>query len=295
MAWSVVDTGESHPSAVPSDPGSCTPLAPDCLRVDELPAAVPPGIPGPWGEPPWVEEVKPLHRSGAVVHAVGAALNVLVTGRELALLTKNVKAVRGSWLSVIGGLTLGTFVADFVSGLLHWGFDTWFDDGVRPLTRMVYIVREHHLRPARIFRYRLRDEAGLLSWFGIGVAAPLYGAAHLRHEPATKQRLGLAAAGVTVATQVTLMLEFHKWGHRARRGRAVRLLQGAHLLLSPETHLRHHAGDHDSNYCLITGIADQTLGRIGMFRALEKLVTALTGAEPRRDDVKWAMRYGRPR
>jgi hypothetical protein len=31
-----------------------------------------------------------------------------------------------------------------------------------------------------------------------------------------------------------------------------------------------------------------------VFRALEHVVTGLTGARPREDDVQWALRYGRP-
>ena len=59
--------------------------------------------------------------------------------------------------------------------------------------------------------------------------------------------------------------------------------------------MRHHSGRHDENYSLITGIADRTLGRLGAFRALERCITAMTGAVPRASDRDWAMRYGRPR
>ncbi|HEV3071825.1 MAG TPA: fatty acid desaturase CarF family protein [Solirubrobacteraceae bacterium] len=253
-----------------------------------------PKIPGPWGEPPPVEEIMALGPSGVAIHAAGGILNVLVTGRAVVFLVRNANDVRRSWLLPLAGVAVGTFAADFVSGLLHWAFDTWFDESVEPMRRMVYLVREHHMRPARIFRYRLRDEAGLLSWFGVGLAAPLYRAARAGEKPVSPARYALAVTGVTLAAEVALMLEFHKWGHRVRRGRAPRLLQRAHVLLSPEIHLQHHSGNHDQNYCLITGIADQTLGRMGVFRTLERLVTALTNAEPRRDDHEWARRYGRP-
>jgi ubiquitin-conjugating enzyme E2 variant len=89
------------------------------------------------------------------------------------------------------------------------------------------------------------------------------------------------------------MLEFHKCGHRVRGVRAVRALQRLHLLLSPEHHLRHHSGRHDRNYCLITGIADRTLGRLGAFRGLERLISAASGAVPRQNDEVWLRRYGR--
>lgn len=181
-----------------------------------------------------------------------------------------------------------------MSGLLHWSFDTWFDEGAEPLRRMVYLVREHHMRPARIFRYRLRDEAGILSWFAFALSAPRFARVIRRPGPVTPARYGVALGGLIMATEIVVALEFHKYGHRLRRGSVARALQKGGLLLSPELHGTHHSGDHDRQYCLITGIADLTLGRLGLFRGLERVITAVTGAQPRRDDVQWCLRYGRP-
>jgi hypothetical protein len=251
-----------------------------------------PRIPGPWGEPPPIEEIQPLTQAGAAMHAGGAALNLAASAYAAAFLVRHRRALAERWPLGVAGVAGGTFAADFVSGLLHWTFDTWFDENAGPLRRMVYLVREHHLRPARIFRYRLRDEAGLLSWFALGLAGPVYARA-AASEPSPARYASVAGA-LTMATEIVLMLEFHKFGHRVRRGRLVRALQRAGLLLSPDQHLKHHAANHDSSYCLITGIADRTLGRLGVFRALEHVVTGLTGARPREDDVQWALRYGRP-
>lgn len=192
------------------------------------------------------------------------------------------------------GLALGTFGADFVSGLLHWAFDTWFDETIEPLRRMVYMVREHHMRPARVLRYRLRDEAGILSWFAVALAGPIYISSHRAPDPPTGGEYGRVLAAFTMANELVLMLEFHKWGHRARRGRLPRVLQRCRLLLSPDVHLVHHSGNHDQNYCLITGVADRTISRLGAFRGLEWAVTACTRVAPRTNDREWALRYGRP-
>lgn len=254
-----------------------------------------PRIPGPSGEPPSVDDVKALTRAGRRVHAAGAVLNFAATGAAVAFLLRNRRVAGDNWLLPVAGAAVGTYAADLASGILHWTFDTWFDDSVEPVKRMVYIVREHHMRPARIFRYRVRDEAGLLSWFGLGIATPFYYFAQSGRAGVSPVRYASAVAGVTVATQVTFMLEWHKWGHRARRGRLPRLLQRSYVLLSPEFHLRHHSGNHDENYCLINGLADRTLGRMGLFRVLEQTITRLVGARPRRNDREWALRYGRPR
>ena len=67
-------------------------------------------------------------------------------------------------LAVAVAVLLGLYFGDFFSGLLHWTFDTWFSEHTRGLTRMVLIVREHHVHPQHIFRYGLKDEVGILSF-----------------------------------------------------------------------------------------------------------------------------------
>jgi hypothetical protein len=265
-------------------------------RAEEgLASDVLPRIPGPWGEPPDLTVIAPLARTGAIGHAIGGLLNAGAIALAAVFLVRHADVLGGGWPLALLAVLVATFVADFASGLLHWAFDTWFDEGIAPLRRMVMLVREHHMRPARIFRYRLRDEAGLLSWFGLILGAPPLALAVLPEGDPGALRYALAVGAVTVSLEIVFMLEFHKCGHRMRRPRAIRALQRMRLLLSPDDHMRHHSGRHDENYCLITGIADRTLGRLGAFRALERSITTLTGAVPRENDRRWAMRYGRPR
>lgn len=259
----------------------------------DLPASLP-KIPGPWGEPPASEDFKPMTTAGLAVHAVGAALNASSSVVAVTFLVRHRGAARGSWGRSLAGAAAGTYAADLVTGLLHWSFDTWFDEDVEPLRRMVYLVREHHMRPARIFRYRLRDEAGILSWFAFALSAPVYAGAMRSRGAVTPARYAIVLGTLVMATEIVTALEFHKYGHRVRRGRVPRMLQRTGLLLSPELHLTHHSGSHDEQYCLITGVADLTLGRLGLFRGLERVITAVTGVEPRRDDIEWSLRYGRP-
>ena len=158
---------------------------------------------------------------------------------------------------------------------------------------MVLLVREHHVHPERIFNYSFWQDVGILSWFALLVSAPLFAAAMLPAAPPTPLSYSLAAAGVAISFEIVFMLQFHQCGHRAARGSLARTLQRLHLLLTPRHHLRHHSGGHDCNYCLINGVADRTVGRLGIFRWLERLISALTGAVPRESDRLWLRRYGR--
>lgn len=235
----------------------------------------------------------PFRTKDVAIHLSGGLLNGVACLLALTFLVSNGGMLLTGFGWVLLAIAVATFVADFVSGMLHWAFDTWFDENTTSVRRMVIMVREHHIYPQRIFRYGLKQEAGMLSWFALPLAVPLFGLAVLPDGPPTVERYALAAAGVIFTLEISFMLEFHKVGHRFQRGPVIRALQRLHLLLSPEHHMRHHAREHDTNYCLINGVADLTLGRLRVFRGLEHVVAMLTGKQPRSNDREWRRRYGR--
>jgi ubiquitin-conjugating enzyme E2 variant len=237
-------------------------------------------------------DIEPFTSSDDLFQLAGGALNAAVTLPAcLALVSV---AGSGSGLLLAAGLAAGTFAADLVSGVLHWAFDTYFSDRNTLIKRTVLIVREHHVFPERIFRYGLWREAGTVSWFAAIGAAPVHAIAWAAPAIPSGLRFALIVAALTFALELTFMLQFHKAGHRPRRGRTIRALQRMRLLLAPEHHLTHHAGRHDVNYCLINGIADDTLGRVGFFRFLEVAIQAATGAIAREHDRELLAWYGRP-
>jgi TMEM189-like protein len=216
---------------------------------------------------------------------LGGFLNLLVLSWAVARLAGQLSA---AWQpALLAGCLIAfgvaTFAADLTSGLLHWAFDTWFSTTKGAFRRMVSIVREHHVKPDEIFSFRFATDSGMLSWFGGSGAFVLLMASRLVGDrPVLVVSLCLAA--VVYSLDVALMFEYHKWGHRRRRGRMARAAQRCGLLLSPDHHLRHHRGAHDSHYCLINGLADRTLGEWGLFRGLERLISAVTGVQPRAED-----------
>jgi hypothetical protein len=237
----------------------------------------------------------PFTRREIVMNLFATLANFAVVGAGLAFAVLNADVYgRGqNWVWLPAGLFVAVYLADLGSGILHWMFDTWFSEHDRKVRRMVIMVREHHIYPQRIFRYGLRHELGVLSWFGLFTSGPLIAAAILWDGPATAARCTAAAAAALFSLGISFSLQLHKIGHRFHPGPVLRVLQRTGIVLSPQHHMRHHALEHDSNYCLVNGMADKTLGRVGFFRLLERLTSRFTGARPRQNDREWRRRYGR--
>ena len=238
-------------------------------------------------------QLPPYQRGEIATHVVGGLLNASGCAFALQALLKDRSALRHRWPSTVVSVAIGMYSADVMSGLLHWAFDTWFDETNVTFQRMIRIVREHHIYPQKVFNYRVHEEVGLMSWFGLLGLGPACLAYIARTKSERTVESSALAGGLGYSLLVTFSLEFHKQGHRFQRGRLIHALQAAHVVLSPKQHMKHHALEHDTHYCFVNGIGDLTLGKLGFFRFLESGMTALTGMKPRENDRQWRRRFGR--
>ncbi len=237
-------------------------------------------------------QVTPYSTNDLLFHVTGGILNLMTQLAATWWLASYWLTIRVSVLGLAVSFLVAMFTADFVSGLLHWAFDTWWSETTPILGRMVIMVREHHVYPGRIFKFGVFHDAGTLSWITLCLTLPVYGYVFRVKAPTAAQGY-LVFVAIVSTLFIVFMLEFHKAGHTPCAPKWVKILQKSGLVLSTRHHLPHHHGLHDRNYCLINGHVDRTLGALGMWRCFEWLVTQTTGAIPARDDHRWMRRYGR--
>lgn len=187
---------------------------------------------------------------------------------------------RSAWL-VLAMLALGYIAADFVSGLVHWAFDTW-GATTTPVLGPAFIVpfRVHHSDPEDITRHGFVATNGHNCFASLPV---LVGSFWLP--------VGTAFGDAALAFVTSLCFgvfctnQFHKWAHQKQVGAVVGWLQRRGIILNPDHHQIHHTAPFEHHYCITTGWLNRPLRAIGFFRGMERLVHATTRAVPRRDDL----------
>jgi len=188
-------------------------------------------------------------------------------------------AFAGAWLPLLGGALAGVLVADFATGIVHWGCDSWGD------------ARTPWVGPGLIasFRAHHRDPSAMLDhdWIEVNgeVATAAAAAFALMTLPISQAWLSehafAAAFGWAGVSCGALANQLHQWAHLPRPPLAVRGLQRAGLILSRKRHGAHHRAPNTNAYCISTGWSNALLDAIRFWRGLERSITWLTGAEPR--------------
>lgn len=183
----------------------------------------------------------------------------------------------------------GVLLADFGSGLVHWGADTWGRDDLPVIgPRLLVPFRVHHINPDDFLRRNFVDTNGDVALVAVVpiVSLMLLPLDELWQRVAAVGGFGLCGAGM-------MTNQIHQWAHMPCPPRLVRLLQAAGLILGRREHAVHHAHPYEAHYCITTGWCNRPLEAVGFFRGLERTITRLTGAQPRHDDGRYEERYGR--
>lgn len=191
-----------------------------------------------------------------------------------------------SWWTV-PALLAGLFAADFGSGLVHWGADTWGRDDLPFIgPRLLVPFRVHHINPADFLRRSFIDTNGDVALLALPLLAALW---FLPLDGEWGSALSLV--GLSLCSAGTMTNQIHQWAHMPSPPLVVRLLQDTGLILGRAEHATHHDRPYDAHYCITTGWCNRPLEAIGFFRAMEHVITWTTGARPRHDDERYEERY----
>lgn len=231
---------------------------------------------------PAVERLTGFRRFVSAV-AIGAAglLYALLVAR---LVTR---ADPWAWWAPLA-LGLGVAAADFASGVVHWAADTWGRDDLAVIgPRLLLPFRVHHVNPDDFVRRPFIDTNGEVAAIAVAGLAGFLLAPLETTADAVFGTFALAFCGAGVMTN-----QIHQWAHRSSPPLVIRMLQDCGLILHRAGHAQHHARPYDVGYCITTGWCNRLLDATGFFRALERVITRLTGVQPRHDDRRYEARYG---
>lgn len=192
------------------------------------------------------------------------------------------------WLSALA-FVLSMLFSDFCSGLLHWGADTWgtFDT---PFVGPTFIrsFREHHVTPTAMCKHDVFETNGdnCLATLPVLILMILK---DTRDADANVLNWPFFVLNFWVWTclWVALTNQFHSWSHMQNPPLLAVILQKTGLILSPNTHRKHHQMPFDRNYCITNGWLEPVLTYFDFWRRAEVLIEKYTGMIPREDDKKW--------
>src|SRR5688572_29191414 len=164
-----------------------------------------------------------------------------------------------AWIVVVA-MASGWLAADLLSGLVHWGFDTWGSIHTPMIgSRFIRPFRAHHFDPLAMTQHDFVEIAGssclaALPVLGLACWLPLHGAG------------ALLLQGILLFTALGVLLtnQCHKWAHLSPEAlpAPVRMAQRLRLILRRADHLRHHVRPFDSHYCTASGWLNRPLHAI---------------------------------
>ncbi len=209
---------------------------------------------------------------------------IVVFGVLLALLAVQIAGAlwQAPWTFLLA-LVAAMIVADLLSGLVHWGADTW-GTVQTPLLggSLIRSFREHHVNPKSITHHDFIEANGnscLVLWpvVALALVVPI--------APSVPWGLFAATFLGILCFFLAATNEIHKRAHQDSPPPLFRALQRIHVILPATIHDIHHQSPFARYYCITTGWLNAPLTAVGFFATLETVIARATGAIPRQDDL----------
>jgi len=236
-----------------------------------------------------VKQLKELYSSGKrLQEIVSISLCVVFSVINLYFLVSYFKLY--NFFTALPALIGGILMADFMSGIVHWGADTWGSVDI-PVIGAAFIrsFREHHIDPVAITRHDWIETNGDNSM----LATVLFGYSSFVFFNSTPEQIlqnySFTCFLFSFGIFVSLTNQIHKWSHTySKLPWWVVMLQDNHIILPKQHHRIHHISPHDTYYCITTGWLNHSLEKVQFWYILEKYIEKFTGYKPRNDDLAWA-------
>lgn len=190
------------------------------------------------------------------------------------------------WL-IVAGCAMGFILADFTSGFVHWMADTWGSTEMPVLGKaLIRPFRQHHVDPKAMTKHDYVETNGANCMIAVPWALGAF-LTPLDVEGWVEPALFFVVSITSMIFWVMMTNQIHKWSHLEEHETpaVLRWAQKLHLVLPPAHHQIHHTAPFDKYYCITTGWLNWPLTKLGFFKGMERLVTALTGLVPRQDDI----------
>jgi ubiquitin-conjugating enzyme E2 variant len=170
-----------------------------------------------------------------------------------------------------GAMAASVALADAVSGFVHWLEDAYLrfkpNRKIPLLNQIAQDNMLHHKRPREFLKR---------NWWQSSWDLVLIGAVIL----ATAWALDSLNAAVVVFVVLSVNAnQFHKWAHRNPREnpRVITWLQRLRILQTPRHHGRHHSGEKNSHYCVVTNLLNPVLEKLSFWSSLEWILARAFG------------------
>jgi ubiquitin-conjugating enzyme E2 variant len=191
-------------------------------------------------------------------------------------------SLSGWWLPLAA--LVGLLMSDFISGFVHWLFDSWGDLDTPVFGRLaIRTFRHHHVDQKAITTHDFVETNACN--IALTTIWATWGLLHLRGDQVTLGQVFFAQSLLCATFFTSFTAQIHKWAHSDQPPRSIALLQRLRLVLAPDHHSVHHSAPYNRNYCITVGWMNGPLRAIRFFETLERTITAITGIVPREDDL----------
>lgn len=178
-------------------------------------------------------------------------------------------SIAGAAFKLVGGL----YIADLVSGVIHWMEDRYGDPDWPVLGHTVRENQQHHFTPRSFLGGNLWTRNREVLFIGLAFLAGF-------------QALDwLSLVTISAVVFGVMSNEIHASAHRSQKenGPVLTALQKTGFMQSHAHHAAHHRKGKNSHYCMVTNHMNPIVEWTGVFRKLEWLIERVSGLTPRPD------------